>query len=405
MDPSYSRHPQGLKENWQQFTLLVIVNAFVGGMVGMERSIFPKFAHEQFGIESTSAILSFITAFGISKALANYIAGRFADRHGRRMLLILGWIIALPVPFILISTIQWNWVIFANILLGVSQGLTWSSTVVMKIDLVGNKNRGFAMGINEFAGYLSVGLTALLTGWIAQEFGTTPYPFVIGIVLSILGFATSVLWVKETKHFNAAEINKTDNEIPVKSVFWDTTIKNRGLSAVTQAGLVNNLNDGMIWGLLPMLLMDLKFNDTQIGWSAAIYPAVWGISQLFTGSWADKFSIKRILFWGMFIQGIGLLLLPIATDFESVITISALLGFGTAMVYPTFLTAIAENTTVTNRAESLGTFRLWRDLGYAIGALISGLVANYFGIHRAVWVVALITLLSASIIKYRFPSK
>ncbi len=405
MDPSYSRHPQGLKENWQQFTLLVIVNAFVGGMVGMERSIFPKFAHEQFGIESTSAILSFISAFGISKALANYVAGRFANRHGRRMLLIWGWIIALPVPFILISTIHWNWVIFANILLGVSQGLTWSSTVVMKIDLVGNNNRGFAMGINEFAGYLSVGLTALLTGWIAQEFGTTPYPFVIGIVLSILGFATSVLWVKETKHFNAAEIKKTDKEIPVKSVFWDTTIKNRGLSAVTQAGLVNNLNDGMIWGLLPMLLMDLKFNDTQIGWSAAIYPAVWGICQLFTGSWADKFSIKRILFWGMFIQGIGLLLLPIAGDFESVITISAILGFGTAMVYPTFLSAIAQKTKVINRAESIGTFRLWRDLGYAVGALFSGLVANYFGIHGAIWAVALLTLMSASIIKYRFPSK
>ncbi len=405
MDQTITQPQQGLKENWQQFTLLVIVNAFVGGMVGMERSIFPKFAHEQFGIESTSAILSFITAFGISKALANYVAGKFANRHGRKMLLIWGWIIALPVPFILISTIHWNWVIFANILLGVSQGLTWSSTVVMKIDLVGNNNRGFAMGINEFAGYLSVGLTALLTGWIAQEFGTTPYPFVIGIVLSILGFATSVLWVKETKHFNAAEIKKTDKEIPVKSVFWDTTIKNRGLSAVTQAGLVNNLNDGMIWGLLPMLLMDLKFNDTQIGWSAAIYPAVWGICQLFTGSWADKFSIKRILFWGMFIQGIGLLLLPIAGDFESVITISAILGFGTAMVYPTFLSAIAQKTKVINRAESIGTFRLWRDLGYAVGALFSGLVANYFGIHGAIWAVALLTLMSASIIKYRFPSK
>jgi len=403
MDQTKTQPQQGLKENWQQFTLLVIVNAFVGGMVGMERSIFPKFAHEQFGIESTSAILSFITAFGISKALANYVAGKFANRHGRKMLLIWGWIIALPVPFILISTIHWNWVIFANILLGVSQGLTWSSTVVMKIDLVGNNNRGFAMGINEFAGYLSVGLTALLTGWIAQEFGTTPYPFVIGIVLSILGFATSVLWVKETKHFNAAEIKKTDKEIPVKSVFWDTTIKNRGLSAVTQAGLVNNLNDGMIWGLLPMLLMDLKFNDTQIGWSAAIYPAVWGICQLFTGSWADKFSIKRILFWGMFIQGIGLLLLPIAGDFESVITISAILGFGTAMVYPTFLSAIAQKTKVINRAESIGTFRLWRDLGYAVGALFSGLVANYFGIHGAIWAVALLTLMSASIIKYRFP--
>jgi MFS family permease len=403
MDQTKTQPQQGLKENWQQFTLLVIVNAFVGGMVGMERSIFPKFAHEQFGIESTSAILSFITAFGISKALANYVAGRFANRHGRRILLIWGWIIALPVPFILISTLHWNCIIFANILLGVSQGLTWSSTVVMKIDLVGNNNRGFAMGINEFAGYLSVGLTALLTGWIAQEYGTTPYPFVIGIVLSILGFSFSVLWVKETKHFNAAEIKKTDKEIPVKSVFWDTTIKNRGLSAVTQAGLINNLNDGMIWGLLPMLLMDLKFNDTQIGWSAAIYPAVWGICQLFTGSWADKFSIKRILFWGMFIQGIGLLLLPIAGDFESVITISAILGFGTAMVYPTFLSAIAQKTKVINRAESIGTFRLWRDLGYAVGALFSGLVANYFGIHGAIWAVAALTLMSASIIKYRFP--
>jgi len=214
-----------------------------------------------------------------------------------------------------------------------------------------------------------------------------------------------VLWVKETKHFNEAETKNTDKEILVNSVFWDTTWRNHGLSSVTQAGLVNNLNDGMIWGLLPMLLMDLKFNDTQIGWSAAIYPAVWGICQLFTGSWADKFSIKRILFWGMFIQGIGLLLLPIAADFVSVITISAILGFGTAMVYPTFLTAIAQNTTVINRAESIGTFRLWRDLGYAVGALFSGLVANYFGIHGAIWAVGLITLISASIIKYRFPSK
>jgi MFS family permease len=404
MDQTKAQPQQGLKENWQQFTLLVIVNAFVGGMVGMERSIFPKFAHEQFGIESTSAILSFITAFGISKALANYVAGRFANRNGRRILLIWGWIIALPVPFILISTLHWNWVIFANILLGVSQGLTWSSTVIMKIDLVGEKNRGFAMGLNEFSGYLSVGLIALFTGWIAQEYGTTPYPFVIGIVLSILGFSFSVLWVKETKHFNEAETKNTDKEILVNSVFWDTTWRNHGLSSVTQAGLVNNLNDGMIWGLLPMLLMDLKFNDTQIGWSAAIYPAVWGICQLFTGSWADKFSIKRILFWGMFIQGIGLLLLPIAADFVSVITISAILGFGTAMVYPTFLTAIAQNTAVINRAESIGTFRLWRDLGYALGAIISGILADRIGIGGSISVVALLTIFSAITVKLRFPN-
>jgi MFS family permease len=404
MNPSYNKHPQGLKENWQQFTLLVIVNAFVGGMVGMERSIFPQFAHEQFGIESTSAFLSFITAFGISKALANYIAGRFSNRYGRRILLIWGWVLALPVPFILISTLHWHWVIFANILLGVSQGLTWSSTVVMKIDLVGEKNRGFAMGINEFAGYLSIGLTALLTGWIAQKYGTSPYPFVIGIVLSILGFAFSVIWVKETNQFNAAEIKDTDNEIPVKSVFWETTIKNRGLSAVTQAGMINNLNDGMIWGLLPIFLLQLQFSDSQIGWSAAIYPAVWGFGQLFTGSWADKFSIKQLLFWGMLLQGIGLLVLPMATNFVSVISISATLGFGTAMVYPTFLTAIAKNTSAIHRAESIGTFRLWRDLGYALGAIISGILADRIGIGGSISVVALLTIFSAVTVKLRFPN-
>ena len=392
----------GLKKNWKQFVILILVNAFVGGMVGMERTIFPKFASSQFGIESNTAILSFITAFGLSKAFMNYFTGKLANRFGRKTLLIIGWLIVLPVPFILIHVNHWNWVIFANVLLGISQGLTWSTTVIMKIDLVGDKDRGLAMGFNEFSGYLAVGLVAFLSGYVANQYGITPYLFYIGIFLSFTGLLLTVIWVKDTSAFVHKEtISNTTKQL--HNVFWDTTLKNKTLSSVTQAGLVNNLNDGMIWGLLPIILMSLHFNVENIGLIAAVYPTVWGIFQLFTGKMSDLYSKKSMLFWGMFIQGIAIISIIYTTSFTGLLVLSAVLGIGTALVYPTFLSTIAQVTSPQQRAESIGTFRLWRDLGYAFGAVLSGLIADAFGVEYAIVVIGLITLLSSLIIQIRMP--
>lgn len=392
----------GLRENWKQFTLLVIVNAFVGGMIGMERTIFPQFAEVEFGVASKTAILSFITAFGITKAIANYYTGKLANRFGRRNLLLLGWLIAIPIPFMLIYAPSWGFVIFANVLLGASQGLTWSSTVVMKIDLVGEKNRGLAMGLNEFAGYFAVGIVAFFTGYIANTYGITPYPFYIGIFISIVGFVLTALWIKDTRVFVQKE-NATDNTTLLDNVFWETSLKNKTLSSVTQAGLVNNLNDGMIWGLLPIVLFSLNYNNEHIGIITAIYPTVWGIGQLFTGKMSDHYSKKAMLFWGMLLQGIAILLIPLSSNFYVLATISAILGLGTALVYPTFLSTIAQSTNPKQRAESIGTFRLWRDLGYAFGAILSGITADVFGIQYAIYLIGALTVLSAMVIKFRMP--
>jgi MFS family permease len=392
----------GLQENWKQFTLLVVINAFVGGMIGMERSIFPQFAEMEFGIASKTAILSFIMAFGVTKAIANYYTGRLANRFGRRNLLLFGWLLAIPIPFVLICAPNWSWVVFANVLLGISQGLTWSSTVVMKIDLVGEKDRGFAMGLNEFAGYLAVGIIAFLTGYIANKYGITPYPFYVGIFISIIGLVLTAFWVKDTRVFVHKE-STTNQTMQMQHVFLETTFKNKTLSSVTQAGLVNNLNDGMIWGLLPMVLLALQYNHANIGIITAIYPTVWGIGQLFTGKMADHYSKKSMLFWGMFLQGIAILILPFAEKFYILASISTLLGLGTALVYPTFLATIAQATSPSQRAESIGTFRLWRDLGYAFGALISGVVADLFGISSAIFLIGGLTVISSMIIKYRMP--
>ena len=394
----------GLKENWRQFTILVIVNAFVGGMIGIERTIFPQFANIEFGVASKTAILTFITAFGISKAIANYFTGRLANKFGRRNLLLFGWVLAIPIPFILIYASSWSWVIFANVLLGISQGLTWSSTVVMKIDLVGEKDRGFAMGLNEFAGYLAVGLIAFLSGYVADKYGITPYPFYIGIIISIIGFLLTLFWVKDTRIFVNQE-SSTDNTTQLDNVFLETTFKNKTLSSVTQAGLVNNLNDGMIWGLLPIMLFSLNFDNKNIGIITAIYPTVWGIGQLFTGKMSDKFSKKSMLFWGMLIQGLAIVWLPFTSNFYALAIISAILGLGTALVYPTFLSTIAQATSPKQRAESIGTFRLWRDLGYAFGALISGITADIFGIQYAIFLIGGLTIISSLIIKFRMPEQ
>jgi MFS family permease len=392
----------GLKENWKQFTILVIVNAFVGGMIGMERTIIPKFAEIEFGIASKTAILSFIVAFGITKAITNYFTGKLANRFGRKNLLLFGWILAIPIPFILIHAESWNWVIFANILLGISQGLTWSSTVVMKIDLVGEKDRGLAMGLNEFAGYFAVGLVAFLSGYIAQKYGITPYPFYLGIGISIIGFLLTLFFVKDTRVFVLQE-NRTTTTEKLKHIFLETTFKNKTLSAVTQAGLVNNLNDGMIWGLLPIVLLSLHYDSQNIGIITAIYPTVWGFGQLITGKMSDIYSKKKMLFWGMLLQGIAILFIPFAEEFYQLAAISAFLGLGTALVYPTFLSAIAQATTPHQRAESIGTFRLWRDLGYAIGAIISGITADIFGVNYAILLIGIITILSSLIIEIRMP--
>ncbi len=394
----------GLKENWRQFAILVIVNAFVGGMIGMERTIFPQFAELEFGVASKTAILSFITAFGISKAIANYYTGKLANRFGRRNLLLLGWLIAMPIPFMLIYAPSWSWVILANILLGISQGLTWSSTVVMKIDLVGEKDRGFAMGLNEFAGYFAVGIVAFLTGYVASHYGITPYPFYIGIFISMAGFLLTALWVKDTRAYVYKE-SAADTTAALDNIFIQTTFKNKTLSAVTQAGLINNLNDGMIWGLLPMILLSLQYDNEKMGIITAIYPTVWGIGQLFTGKMSDHYSKKAMLFWGMLLQGLAILCIPFTSHFYVLVVISSILGLGTALVYPTFLSTIAQATSPKQRAESIGTFRLWRDLGYAFGAIISGITADLFGIHHAIFFIGGLTIISAFIIQCRMPAQ
>jgi MFS family permease len=389
----------GLRENWKQFTLLVIINAFVGGMVGMERSILPKIATEEFFIAAKSAILSFIIVFGLVKAITNYYTGVLANRFGRKNLLIAGWVFGIPVPFMLMWG-DWNWIVIANVLLGINQGLAWSSTVVMKIDLVGEKQRGFAMGLNEFAGYLSVAAVAWFSAWVAGTYGLRPYPFYIGVFLVFLGLFGTIFFIKDTKHHVAKE--GTLSKIPLlKNIFWESTWKHPNLGSVSQAGLVNNLNDGMIWGIFPMLLAAKGFDLGQIGIITAVYPAVWGLGQLFTGKMADIFPKKQLLFWGMFLQGIALLLLIFSDELWFFIAISAILGWGTAMVYPTFLATVAENTNPEDRAKAVGIFRLWRDLGYALGAVLTGIIADLWNTETAVFFIGILTIFSAIIIIVR----
>jgi MFS family permease len=390
----------GLKKNWKQFTLLVIINAFVGGMVGLERSILPEIASADFNIAAKTAILSFIIVFGITKAITNYYTGALANKFGRKNLLTLGWVVALPIPFILIFADNWSWIIAANILLGINQGLCWSSTVVMKIDLVGEKNRGFAMGLNEAAGYLAVGGVAFLTGWIAGQYGLRPYPFYIGILLSVLGLLGSVFLIKDTRHHVATE-TATSTILKLQNIFLETTWKNPNLGSITQAGLVNNLNDGMVWGLLPILLSSKGFSIPQIGLVVAVYPSIWGIGQLLTGKLADHLPARKLLFWGMLLQGLVLLLFATTSSLEVFILLSVFLGIGTALVYPTFLAAIANYTHPQQRAESIGVFRLWRDLGYAIGALLTGILADLMGIGISIAAIGGVTILSACVIIIR----
>lgn len=395
----------GLRENIGQFSLLVVVNAFVGAMVGMERSILPAIAEEEFQLVARTAILSFIVVFGVTKALTNYFAGRFSDRFGRKVVLIAGWLVAVPVPFMLMWAPSWSWILAANVLLGVSQGLTWSTTVIMKIDLAGPKNRGLAMGLNEFAGYFAVALSALATGWIAAEVGLRPQPFYLGIGFVVLGAALSIFAVRETHHHVARESSMTGSgakpTLSHRDVIMRTSWTDRDLSSVSQAGMVNNLNDGMAWGLFPLLFVAAGMSLGQIGTLAAIYPAVWGMAQLFTGAWSDRIGRKGLIVAGMWVQAAGISVIALGTAFAAFAFGASLLGLGTAMVYPTLLAAIGDVAHPSWRASSVGVYRLWRDMGYAVGAVLAGIIADAFGLSVATLAIAGLTFTSGIVVALR----
>ncbi len=393
----------GLRANLPQFSLLVLVNAFVGGMVGIERSILPALAETEFGLAERTAILSFIAVFGITKAAANYLAGRFGDRWGRKPVLIAGWLIAAPVPFLLMWAPTWGWVIVANVFLGVSQGLSWSTAVIMKIDLAGPKDRGLAMGFNEFAGYFAVAIAAWATGYIAARHGLRPEPFYIGVGFVAAGLLLSIFLVRETHGHAAHEANEAADAEPLsqREIFRRTSWGDRNLSASSQAGLVNNLNDGLAWGLFPLIFAAAGLGLEAIGLLAAIYPGVWGLSQLVTGGLSDRIGRKWLIAGGMWVQAAGIMVIAFVWSFAGFATGAVLLGLGTAMVYPTLLAAIGDVAHPSWRASAVGVYRLWRDLGYAVGALIAGIVADLFGFREAAIVVAALTFASGLFVAAR----
>ena len=391
----------GLRENLGQFGLLVVINAFVGAMAGMERSILPAIADEQFHLAARTAIFSFIAVFGVCKAVTNLVTGRAADRGRRKPLLIAGWIVAVPVPFMLMWAPSWSWILAANALLGVSQGLTWSTTVIMKVDLVGPARRGLAMGLNEFAGYVAAAVAALATGLIASRAGLRPEPFYLGVVFVIAGLGLS-LFARETSAHAGVESKAVGRAADdADGVFWRTTFRDRNLSSVSQAGFVNNLNDGMAWGLLPLFFSAAGMTLTQIGTLAAVYPAAWSVGQLVTGPLSDRTGRKWLIAPGMWVQAVAIGLVTLSATFAGFAASAILLGIGTAMVYPTLLAAIGDVAHPSWRASSIGVYRLWRDLGYAIGALLTGLVADLLGTNAAMWVVAALTFGSGVVVAVR----
>ncbi len=394
----------GLRENVIQFSVLVVVNAFVGAMVGMERSILPILAEQEFQLAARTAILSFIVVFGVTKAVTNYVAGRFADRIGRRQILIAGWLVAVPVPFLLMWAPTWTWVLVANGFLGVSQGLTWSTTVIMKIDLVGPERRGLAMGLNEFAGYIAVAGAALATGWIAAHEGLRPEPFYLGVLFVMFGLSLSLLLVRETQSHVTLESRLRSGPDDVQTsggIFWRTTIGDRNLSSISQAGLVNNLNDGMAWGLFPLFFAAASMSLERTAALAAIYPATWGLGQLATGALSDRIGRKWLIATGMWTQAAGIAVIATSDTFFWFAVGAALLGVGTAMVYPTLLAGIGDVAAPSWRASAIGVYRFWRDLGYAIGAVIAGVTADLLGLSGALWVVAGLTFISGLIVAFR----
>lgn len=391
---------QGLQKNISQFYLLVLVNAFVGAMIGLERSVLSGLGEEVFNLSEYTVILSFILAFGFTKALANLAVAVLSNTFTRKRILIIGWVMAIPVPFLLMYAPSWKWVIAANILLGINQGLAWSSTVIMKIDLVGPKNRGLAMGINEFAGYLSVGLAALLAGNIAATWGYQFYPFLPGVFFVLAGLLVSIFLVKDTTHFIAQEAVASNVRI-FQKIWKEISWKHHNMGSITINGLINNMNDAIVWGLLPLLLIQRDFTTPQIAWIAGIYPAVWGLFQLVTGKMGDRFCKKQIISAGMFLQGVAILMFAFFTSFSVSIWASTLLGIGTALVYPNFLTVIAENLHPTQRAKGLSIFRFWRDSGYVFGAILAGLLADVFGLGISLIIIAAITILGGLLAEIR----
>lgn len=391
----------GLKENWPQFALLLLINAFVGGMVGIERTVVPLIGAEEFKIGSTTLVVSFIVSFGVVKACANLISGQLADAWGRKRVLILGWLVGLPVPFMIMWAPSWKWVIAANALLGINQGFAWSMTVIMKIDLVGPRSRGLAVGLNEFAGYLAVGVTAYLTGYIASEHGLRPAPIYLGVAYAILGAALSILLVRDTRdHVRLETAGHIRQAAPIsfREIFLLTSFGNRNLFAASQAGLVNNLNDGMSWGIFPLFFVSFGLSVERIGILKAVYPAVWGILQIATGPLSDRWGRKGLIAGGMWIQAAGLFLTAVTSHFEWWLVASLLLGLGTAMVYPSLIAAVSDASHPSWRARSLSVYRFWRDLGYAIGALSAGIIADQFGLAAAINAIAVLTFISGVVV-------
>jgi MFS family permease len=402
----------GLGANWRQFWLLVLVNAFVGAMVGLERTVLPLLAEAEFGLASRTAVFSFIVTFGFVKAATNFFAGRLGDLFGRKRVLLAGWAFAVPVPFLVIWAPSWGWIILANVLLGINQGLAWSTTIIMKIDLAGPKQRGLAMGLNEFAGYLAVALAALGTGWIAEAYGLRPEPFYLGIAFVAVGLALSILFVRETTGHVALETASLAPAVAMggvtatpgtREVFALASWRHPALFGASQAGLVTNLKDGLAWGLFPLFFAAGGMSLGQIGTLAFIYPALWGLLQLWTGGLSDRLGRKRLIAAGMAVQGVALLLIGAVDGFWPWFAASALLGLGTALVYPTLLAAVADVAHPTWRGSAVGVYRLWRDSGYAFGALLAGFLADAFGLRPAILVVGLIAMVSSAHIAVAMP--
>jgi MFS family permease len=407
-DPAGGVVSLGLRENLAQFSLLVGVNALVGGMIGQERTVLPLLAEDEFGLTAFTATLTFIAAFGLVKAATNFFAGTLSDRFGRKPVLVAGWIIGIPVPLLLIWAPSWGWVIFANVLLGINQGLTWSTTVIMKIDLVGPQRRGFAMGLNEAAGYGAVAVTALATGYIAERWGLRPEPFFLGLAYAGLGLSLSVMFVKETRghaHHEAAGHTPTHehlhHELTTAEIFTITSFKEKALSASSQAGLVNNLNDGLAWGLFPIFFAADGLSVGRVGILAAIYPAVWGLGQLYTGGLSDRIGRKPLIAAGMLTQAGAIASMATFTGFWPWAIGAAALGTGTAMVYPTLLATIGDVAHPSWRARAVGIYRLWRDAGFAVGALMAGLLADLISIEAAIYAVAALTAASGFVVMVR----
>jgi MFS family permease len=393
----------GLRANLGQFALLVGVNALVGGMVGQERTVLPLLATDVFGLVGVTSALTYLLVFGLTKAASNLVAGALADRFGRKPVLVAGWLIGLPVPLLLIWAPAWSWVVLANVLLGVNQGLTWSMTLIMKMDLVGPGRRGLAVGLNEAAGYAAVAVTALATGAIAQEAGLRPAPFFLGLAYAGLGLAASALLVRETRPHVVHELSSRADtaHLPWRSIFARTTLRDRSLSAACQAGLVNNLNDGMAWGLLPLFYAAAGLSIGEIGILAAVYPGVWAVAQVATGAWSDRVGRKRLIVAGMFLQAGAIGAIAAGSSFGIWLVAGIALGLGTAMVYPTLLASVADIAPPLWRSSALGVYRLWRDLGFAAGAIVAGVLADLAGMANAIVAVAVITVGSGLIVAIR----